>query len=218
MAMPLVYATTWRRADEGGLDDIRKWIDAHPQARLIIVEMLARFRAPPSRGQSAYEADYAAIAGLQALAGEKGLAIVVVHHLRKSGSDSEDPFDKVSGTLGLSGAADTMLVLDRDGMGCVLYARGRDVEEIETAIGGAARSRNREGCARRLGQLASATAAGAGGRQGRRRKRRRSIGDARTATWNASGGAVQAAVGPEHRSEGARCGVGSARLHVGGDS
>ena len=45
-----------------------------------------------------------------------------------------DPFEKVSGTLGLSGAADAVLILDRDGSGATLYGRGRDVEEIEKAV------------------------------------------------------------------------------------
>ena len=80
-----------------------------------------------------YEADYHAIQGLQALAGELNVSIVIVHHVRKSGSDV-DPFEKVSGTLGLSGAADAVLILDRDSNGATLYGRGRDVEEIEKAV------------------------------------------------------------------------------------
>lgn len=64
---------------------------------------------------------------------EFGVAIVIVHHTRKGGSDG-DAFEKVSGTLGLSGAADTTLILDRDGNGATLYGRGRDIPEIETAV------------------------------------------------------------------------------------
>jgi hypothetical protein len=47
----------------------------------------------------------------------------------------------VSGTLGLSGGADTVLILDRDGQGCTLYGRGRDIEELEKAV-----QFNRETC------------------------------------------------------------------------
>jgi hypothetical protein len=127
------YATTWARQHEGGLDKIRQWIESVPQPRLIVVDVLARFRAPQNGQSGQYEADYAAIQGLQAIASEKNLAIVIVHHLRKMAADG-DPFDKVSGTLGLSGAADTVLIFDRDGQGTVLYGRGRDIEEIETAV------------------------------------------------------------------------------------
>ena len=48
--------------------------------------------------------------------------------------DAEDPLDTVSGTLGFTGAADTVLVLNRDGQGVTLYGRGRDIEEIESAM------------------------------------------------------------------------------------
>jgi hypothetical protein len=59
-----------------------------------------------AKDQSLYEADYLALKELQALAMETCVAIVVVHHTRKTGAE-DDPFEKVSGTLGLSGAADT---------------------------------------------------------------------------------------------------------------
>lgn len=127
------YATEWRRANEGGVDDIRDWIVAADNPRLVVVDVLAMFK--PTRGdrESLYEADYNSIKSLQALAGEYGVAIVIVHHTRKSGSDT-DPFEKISGTLGLTGAADSALVLSRDGHGVTLYARGRDIQEVEAAV------------------------------------------------------------------------------------
>lgn len=130
----LHLATEWPRANEGGIKAIREWIDAHPRARLVIVDVLAMFKATAKgKDQTLYEADYLAIKELQSLAMETGVAIVVVHHTRKSGAEA-DPFEKVSGTLGLSGAADTTIILDRDHDGCTLYGRGRDIEEIETAV------------------------------------------------------------------------------------
>lgn len=130
----LHLATEWPRANEGGVAAIREWIDAHPDARLVIVDVLAMFKATAKgKDQTLYEADYLAIKELQSLAMETGVAIVVVHHTRKSGAEA-DPFEKVSGTLGLSGAADTTIILDRDQNGCTLYGRGRDIEEIETAV------------------------------------------------------------------------------------
>ncbi|WP_262272211.1 AAA family ATPase [Microvirga yunnanensis] len=127
------YATEWPRANEGGLDAIREWILSVPNPRLIIVDVLAMFRPASGGKDNMYETDYHAIKGLQGLASEFNVAIVVVHHTRKGGSDV-DPFEKVSGTLGLSGAADTTIVLDRDGNGATLYGRGRDIEEIESAV------------------------------------------------------------------------------------
>jgi hypothetical protein len=128
------YATAWPRAEEGGLDQIKQWIESAASPKLIVVDVLAKFRTPAGRSTSAYDADYKAIQDLQSIASEKRVAIVVVHHLRKSAGEG-DPFDKVSGTLGLSGGADTVMIVDRDAnAGTVLYARGRDIEEVEHAI------------------------------------------------------------------------------------
>ena len=128
------YATEWKRADDGGLEAIEAWIKSVPKPTLVIVDVLARFRPMAvGRNTAAYDADYQAISGLQGLASKYGVAVVIVHHLRKTAADN-DPFDKVSGTLGLSGAADTILIIDRDGQGTTLYGRGRDIEEIETAV------------------------------------------------------------------------------------
>jgi hypothetical protein len=91
---------------------------------------------PAGKGarENPYETDYSAIKGLQQLASEFSIAIVVVHHTRKGTGEGSDPIEKVSGTLGLTGAADAMLILDRDGVGTTLYGRGRDVKEIEKAV------------------------------------------------------------------------------------
>lgn len=128
----LEYHTEWKRSDEG-IADIEAWIKAKAKPTLIIVDVLQRIRAANVNNQNAYASDYETVAALQKLASQHNVAVVVVHHLRKSAADN-DPFDKISGTLGLSGAADSILILDRDGQGVTLYGRGRDIEEIETAV------------------------------------------------------------------------------------
>jgi hypothetical protein len=117
----------------GGVDVLREWITRHPDARLIIIDILAMVRESRKSEQTTYDADYQTVVDLRNLAIEFGIAIVVVHHLRKA--DSEDAFDTVSGTLGLIGAPDTILIIKRDLSGkCVLHGRGRDLIEIEKAI------------------------------------------------------------------------------------
>lgn len=133
----LTFHTIWPDLDNGCLDAVDQWLQHHPGARLVVVDVLAKVRGIAGGRESAYEADYRALSGLQATAGQYGVAIVVVHHTRKM--EADDPFDAVSGTRGLTGAADTVLVLKRDigtaGDGRVtIYGRGRDVEEIETAL------------------------------------------------------------------------------------
>ena len=128
----LKIATEWPRADQGGLDDIEAWIKATPDARLVIVDTLAQFRKVPNGRTPPYLDDYAAISGLQKLASKYNIGIVIVHHDRKA--DAEDVFDTVSGTLGLTGAADTILIMKRQAGAVGLYVRGRDIEEVEKAL------------------------------------------------------------------------------------
>lgn len=128
------YATEWPRQDSGGVKYIEEWLDAHPNARMVIVDVLAMFRPMQNGKANAYEQDYLAVNSLHKVASERGVAIVIVTHTKKGASESGDPFELVSGTLGLTGAADSTLVLDRDGQGCTLYGRGRDIPEIESAV------------------------------------------------------------------------------------
>lgn len=127
----LKLAAEWKRADEGGLRDLEEWCDSVDRPLLIVIDTLERFRPSAKANTPAYSADYAAITGLHSLAHRKKVAIVVIHHVRKM--EADDPFDMVSGTNGLTGAADTILVLRRQSGTVTLHARGRDIEEKETA-------------------------------------------------------------------------------------
>jgi RecA-family ATPase len=108
----LTLKTEWRRLHEGGLEDIRAW-HTHTKNHggkpiLVVIDVLAKVRKPTGNKQL-YEVDYEALTGLTHLAAELGLAIVVVHHTRKMASD--DLMETVSGSFGISGAADTILVM-----------------------------------------------------------------------------------------------------------
>ena len=122
------------RLSEGGAAAIEEWIASADNPRLIIVDTLATVRPPKNSKESDYQGDYAALRDLHRIAGEHRLAVVVVHHLRKT--EGDDPFDMVSGSTGLTGAADATLILTKrteDG-GAVLYGRGRDLQEFEVAV------------------------------------------------------------------------------------
>jgi AAA domain len=129
----LCFKTEMPRLTEGGLAVIEEWIKSVPHPRLIVIDTLAMVRSPKKRDESNYEADYAAVQALRTLANQYGLAIVLIHHLRKA--EADDPFDTVSGTLGLTGAPDTILVVKRDTAGnVILHGRGRDLIEVEKAM------------------------------------------------------------------------------------
>jgi hypothetical protein len=130
----LDIATTWRTVDDGGLADIEAWIAAHPNARLIIIDVLAKVKGKPDASRGVYDQDYATIGPFHALARARGVAIILVHHTNKGAA--ADPVLRISGTMGLSGAADTTLVLSREARDLhgTLDVRGRDVPEREIAL------------------------------------------------------------------------------------
>jgi biotin operon repressor len=130
----LTLLTEWPTLDDGCIEEIERWIAAVEKPRLIVVDVFARVKGTKTGKETDYDFDYRQAAALQAIASRHNLAVVVVHHTRKMAAD--DPFDEVSGTRGLTGAADGVLVLKRssDGQQVVIYGRGRDLEEVETAL------------------------------------------------------------------------------------
>ena len=125
----LHFATQVRRLGDGLVDDLRDWIEAQ-RPKLVIIDTFAGVR--PQTRREGYDADYAALSPLQEMAGQMGVAILVIHHLRKMQGD--DPFDMISGTTGLTGAVDAAFVLHRGKQGVTLYGRGREIEEMEQAV------------------------------------------------------------------------------------
>ena len=138
----LTYATSWPRLNEGGLNWIRDWISKSPNRRLIVIDILERVRqlAASKDKRSAYSADYEALITLHALATEAMISILVLHHQRKLGAD--DLIDTLSGTLGLGGAVDSVLILGkehkdrkkRDQDKKFFWGRGRDLEEFSVTV------------------------------------------------------------------------------------
>lgn len=128
----LHIATDWRRVGRGCEDDLQQWLDEQANPRLIILDTLARIK-PISDGRgSLYDEDHGAIRPLQEIAGERGIAILVIHHVRKS--EADDIFDTISGSNGLMGVADTLMVLGRRGDLTLLSGKGRDLEDYEKAL------------------------------------------------------------------------------------
>ncbi|MBR0994156.1 AAA family ATPase [Bradyrhizobium japonicum] len=128
------YATTWPRLNVGGIDWMKRWIDGVAKPRLIIVDILQKVRPPKGRSQeSQYESDYEALMSMQALAAEAKVAILVLHHQRKATAD--DLIDTVSGTLGLTGGVDHLMVLGKDPDGSrYIWGNGRECEEFKLAV------------------------------------------------------------------------------------
>jgi RecA-family ATPase len=111
------------------------WLDANPGARLIIVDVLRKVRPLGDGRGNMYNEDYDSMGALKALADKYGIAVVAVHHTRKMADDS-DVFNEVSGSTGLTGAADAILIAkrSRNTAEAVLHVTGRDINEQEHGL------------------------------------------------------------------------------------
>lgn len=119
-------------------DIVAGWLDSLTARTttppLVVIDTLGKVRPGKRPGEGAYEYDYRVGGALKDLADAvPGMALVVVHHDRKA--NSADFVDDVSGTNGLAGSADTLLVVkrDRNTPDGVLLVTGRDVDEAAYA-------------------------------------------------------------------------------------
>lgn len=117
-----------KRLNQGGIAQIKAWLGANPDVRLLIIDTLASVK-PMKNGGEQFLNDYEVGNMLQRIAQEHKIAIVVIHHTRKA--ESNDAVDEISGTLGLVAGFDGYLTLKRTpGKECdgVIVVDGRDIE------------------------------------------------------------------------------------------
>ena len=128
----LDLTVSWPKVGDGGIEELEKYLDEHPDTRLIIIDIIRRIAKKKGKG-TAYDEDYESVQPLQELATRRRVAIIGVHHTRKASSD--DPMDTVSGTFGLTGGADSVLVLKRESEDDFRFSiTGRDIWDRELAI------------------------------------------------------------------------------------
>jgi hypothetical protein len=126
--------TEWPRLDEGGDAKLVEWLNAHPAARLVLIDVYPRIRPYSRERGNLFQADYEAAAMLQAVAITHGVAVVALYHTRKA--EAADFVEIVQGTFGTAAAADTILVVKRarGEPDATLHITGRDVLEQELAL------------------------------------------------------------------------------------
>ena len=113
-----------------GLDEqLQNFVQEHPDTELIIIDTLQKVREIGGDSYS-YANDYDIIARLKQFADNSGVCLMLVHHTRKQKSD--DPYDMISGTNGLLGAADGAFLLQKEKRtenAATLDVSGRDQQD-----------------------------------------------------------------------------------------
>ena len=108
-------------------EEILLYIKRYPDMSLIIIDTFQMVRG--NKGDPSYGSDYDDIQKLKRISDSQNVAILLVHHLRKMGD--RDPVNMLSGTTGISGAADGVYILDKSDRledVATLICTGRDIQ------------------------------------------------------------------------------------------
>lgn len=124
------YRCEWPAGMEGAAA-LGEYLTDHPETKIVAVDVLKNIRPRTADARrSGYELDYEAIEPWKQVAHEHRVTLLIVHHTRKA--EADDVFDEVSGTLGINGVVDQMIVVKRvigDSKLATAHFRGRDLEE-----------------------------------------------------------------------------------------
>lgn len=120
----------WAKMDQGGLDEIKKFLDIHTDIGVVAIDVLSKFwpvAEPP--GLTAYHKDYHVMSKLARLAHDYKIALIAVHH--RSKAEGRDFLSDASGSMGMTAAADVVWALsrERDHPSAVLKVTGKNVPD-----------------------------------------------------------------------------------------
>ena len=107
----LLFAICAKQAGNGLEEQLKRFVEEHPDTRLIIIDTLQKVREAGGDKYS-YANDYELVGKLKRFADGCGVCLLLVHHTRKQQAD--DRFDMISGTNGLAGAADGAFLLQKE--------------------------------------------------------------------------------------------------------
>lgn len=130
------FATSASTLKNGLCEMLDDFVAAHPNVGLVIIDTFQFVRDGISKKESLYAADYREVSALKKFADSHNIALLLVHHLSKRVDDG-DPYNMISGTTGITGAADTMMVLTRDkrnDANTTLSVIGRDIEGSDMVL------------------------------------------------------------------------------------
>ena len=127
------FTTNSDTLGKGLEEQLRAFLSEHPDTVLVIIDTLQMIRG--TGYDNTYANDYRDLSALKRIADAHGIAILLIHHLRKEFAD--DVFSRISGTTAISGAVDSSftLVEDKRGSGkAKFFCIGRDIEYRELTL------------------------------------------------------------------------------------
>lgn len=114
-------------------EEITDFVSKYRDTKLIVIDTFQKIR---EQGRElSYANDYSEVSFLKKIADYLNICILLVHHTRKQGDS--DYMNEISGTNGISGSADTLMVLKKENRSsryAVLSCTGRDIEDREMKL------------------------------------------------------------------------------------
>ena len=112
---------------------IKEHLEAYPDTKLVIIDVLPKIRGIKSDNQTEYAHDYKELGTLQSIARKYGISILAITHNRKT-KDNNDWVNNICGGTGIPSAADTIMALDVKskndvGIDAIMKVTGRDIPE-----------------------------------------------------------------------------------------
>ncbi|MCL7486653.1 MAG: AAA family ATPase [Desulfobulbaceae bacterium] len=124
--------TDFPRIGNGFVRELERIVQSDKNTGIVVVDTLQKVR-PKSNGgkRNLYQAEYEDYERLQRFSIHYGVPVVCVHHTRKGspGAKNSSPIDEMSGSTGIQGVADTLIVCTRDGNQGIMHVTGREVNE-----------------------------------------------------------------------------------------
>ncbi len=128
------FATEAENLSGSLIGQLESFIAMYPDTGLIVIDTLQRVRGI-ANDKNAYANDYDEVGRIKAFADKHKIAVLLVHHVRKM--PDNDPFNMVSGSVGIIGAVDSMYVLEKDKRTenkAILHVTGRDIEDMQLSL------------------------------------------------------------------------------------
>ncbi len=107
-------------------EDLQECKKMFPNLKMIVIDTLQKIR---NNIDTKYGADYQELSVLKSIADQLGIAILLVHHNRKARDSNQN--NLISGTNGIAGCADGLLVFTRNGENAKLHISGRGAPSLE---------------------------------------------------------------------------------------
>ena len=106
----------------------------YPATACIMIDTVAAIRVPSQREKN-YDETENEFAALRRLAHELGIAIIVVHHTRKSTGAEASPLETILGSQGIGATVETVLVLQQvtGSRNITVHLTGKDVDQNDLA-------------------------------------------------------------------------------------